>query len=375
MTDYHQYELSNEAEYPAKNPNRVSGGKKAAAHFTHEELSERAQQAANTRAMRDTQSHSGSRPAYTKATVKRHQQRQQAEDDDDQELEAGEEEDDMEDEQDGEDGEQQPRASGSRSSGSVAPRKHNTRSHDDDDHPILRSEDKKRGSTGNIDDWRRFELENEPDYPNKDPSRVAAGKRVAVKAGHEELSTRARQAAETRALRASGSHSGSRPPYTNETVSRHHQRNKERDQDQVDGEEDEDAAEDDEHAGDNDDDDSGRPTGRAGKGGGRMDYPQYELSNEAEYPTKNPNRVSGGKKAAAHFTHEELSERAQQAANTRAMRDTQSHSGSRPAYTKATVKRHQQRQQQQRQAEDNEDQEGDEEGASSGRRDNKRVKR
>ena len=89
--DYHAYELSNEAEYPTKNPNRVSGGKKAAAHFTHEQLSERAQQAADTRAMRDTQSHSGSRPPYSKAAVKRHQQRHQ---------QAGEQEDEDEEEED-----------------------------------------------------------------------------------------------------------------------------------------------------------------------------------------------------------------------------------------------------------------------------------
>ena len=75
-----------------------------------------------------------------------------------------------------------------------------------------------------------------------------------------------------------------------------------------------------------------------------MSYDQYELSNEPTYSTKNPNRVSGGKKAAAHFTREELSERAQQAADTRAMRHTQSHSGSRPPYRKAAVKSHQQRQ-------------------------------
>ena len=82
--DYHEYDLANEPTYPRKNQNRVSGGKKAAAHFAHDELSERAKQAANTKAMRDTQSHGGSRPPYTKATVKRQQrQLQQWEDDGD----------------------------------------------------------------------------------------------------------------------------------------------------------------------------------------------------------------------------------------------------------------------------------------------------
>ena len=75
-----------------------------------------------------------------------------------------------------------------------------------------------------------------------------------------------------------------------------------------------------------------------------MSYHQYELSNEPTYPTKNLNRVSGGKKAASHFTREELSERSQRAAGTRAMSDTQSHSGSRPPYSKPAARRYEQRQ-------------------------------
>ena len=363
--DYHAYELSNEPEYPTKNPNRVSGGKKAAAHFTHEQLSERAQQAADTRAMRDTQSHSGSRPPYSKAAVKRHQQRHQQAGEQEDEDEDGEEKEKEEDEEQDEEHEQ-AEGGGYRqrsitkpvagSKGSAGSRAYSTRSHDD--MPALRSQDKKKKAP--MEDWQRFELENEPEYPTKNPNRVAAGKRAAAKAGHDELSARAQQAAETRALRESGSHSGSRPAYSKATVQRHNQRQNKRGQEEeedgADDEEDEQDGEDEEDEEVAEEDNSAETRSRmlskparkhasTGKGKAK-DYHAYELSNEPEYPTKNPNRVSGGKKAAAHFTHEQLSERAQQAADTRAMRDTQSHSGSRPPYSKAAVKRHQQRHQQ-----------------------------
>jgi hypothetical protein len=111
----------------------------------------------------------------------------------------------------------------------------------------------------------------------------------------------------------------------------------------------------------------------------KMDFHDYELSNEPEYPTKNPNRVSGGRRAAAHFTHQQLSERAQQAANTRAMRDTQSHSGSRPPYSQATINRQRRQRRQVDEDEDEDEQDGGEEDydrrASSGSRNNKRTKR
>ena len=90
-----------------------------------------------------------------------------------------------------------------------------------------------------IDDWRRFELENKLEYATKNPNRVAAGKQVAAKTGHEELSARARQAAETRALRASGSHSGSRPAYSKATVQKQQQRRKKRGQGEDDREDEE----------------------------------------------------------------------------------------------------------------------------------------